>query len=302
MKAVTLKTESLLRRAGILRLSSKTISDGIRSGNFKSVYRGRGIEFSGVREYLRGDDVRSIDWNVTARMGRAFVKQFEEDRELILFLIVDSSLSMHSGSTGKSRLYTACEVAALSAFAAEQTASPVGGVIFDQDISFCCEPKSGRDQVLMLLSKYDSVLEAMNSKGKTKKGSDLERALKCASMILKKRALVLVISDFRTTGYEKSLALLGSKHDVVAVCVTDPSDLELPDVGSIPFIDMESGFTQRLPTNSVAFRRSWRDSCRQRIERWQNICYRRGVIPLEISTEDDSALRLNQFFSLREGQ
>ncbi len=302
MKDKTVSAESFLRRASSLRLSSKVISDGIRSGSFRSVYRGRGIEFSGVREYLRGDDVRSIDWNVTARMGKAFVKQFEEDRELVLFLIVDASLSMGTGSFGKTRLYTACEVASLCAFAAEHTGSPVGLVVFDGDISFCCEPKAGREQVMLLLSRLDGVLSNDFGKDGRSKGSALERALRGASLLLKKRSLVLVVSDFRTAGYEKSLGVLSSKHDVVAVRVTDSMDLELPDVGCVPFVDLESGFKQRLPTNSVAFRRAWRDDNRQRLERWQAQCIRRGAVPLEISTEDDCVQRLNQFFSMREGQ
>ncbi|MBE6350110.1 MAG: DUF58 domain-containing protein [Spirochaetaceae bacterium] len=300
MQEINLDTASLVRRANTLRLSSKILSDSIRSGNFRSMNKGRGIEFSGVREYLRGDDVRSIDWNVTARLGKTFVKQFEEDRELVLFVIVDASLSMQSSSVGKNRLVLACETAALSAFAASQLGSPVGGAIFDGDIVFSVEPKIGRDQVMLLLSKFDSTLEAACSDNRKKNtGSVLEKALRGAAQLLKKRSLILVISDFRTTGYEKSLTALGAKHDVVAIRIADALDTELPELGSIPFEDPESGFIQRLPTGSVSFRRAWRDAARNRVERWQSLCYKRGIMPVVFSSDCDPAQELQHFFSTR---
>lgn len=296
-----LNADSLLRKSQSLHLASKTIADSMKSGAFKSFFRGRGIEFSGVREYLRGDDVRSIDWNVTARMGKAFVKQFEEDRELVLFLVIDASLSMQTGASKNSRIYTACETAALAAFAASHTNSPVGYVVFDGDISFSCEPKAGKDQVPLLLSKLENLLQqSQNGTQKTPKGSVLDKALKGTAKMLRKRSLVLIVSDFRVAGYEKSLAILGMRHDVVALRITDPSDTELPDLGSVLFEDSETGITQHLPTNSVAFRRAWRENGRNSLERWQTECTRRGVYPLEISTESDPAQRLQFFFSARE--
>lgn len=296
-----LNADSLLRKSQSLHLASKTIADSMKSGVFKSFFRGRGIEFSGVREYLRGDDVRSIDWNVTARMGKTFVKQFEEDRELVLFLVIDASLSMQTGTSKNSRLYTAFETAALAAFASSYTNSPVGYVVFDGDISFSCEPKTGKDQVPLLLSKLENILqESQKGNISTPKGSVLDKALKGTTKMLRKRSLVLIVSDFRVAGYEKSLAILGMRHDVGALRITDPSDTELPDLGGILFEDSETGLTQHLPTNSVAFRRAWRENGRNSFERWQTECTRRGVYPLEISTEHDPAQRLQFFFSARE--
>lgn len=293
---------SLVRRAGTLRLSSKIISDSMRSGSFRSLSRGRGIEFSGVREYLRGDDVRAIDWNVTARMGRTFVKQFEEDRDLILFVIVDTSLSMQTGSGPKSRLYSACETAALMSFAAAYAGGPVGGVLFNQDITFSSEPRNGRDSVMLLLSRFDEALDAAVSGGNTTApGSALDKALKGAALLLKKRSLVIVISDFRTTGYERSLGMLSRRHDVIAVRITDTSDSDLPEIGTLPFIDMESSYSVRLPTSSMAFRRAWKEAESRRVERWQTECGRRNVKTLCISTLDDPAQNLQRFFAGREG-
>ncbi|AEE17512.1 DUF58 domain-containing protein [Treponema brennaborense] len=293
-------SRSLIRRAGKLRLASKTFADSMKSGSFRSVYRGQGVEFSGVREYLRGDDVRAIDWNVTARMGKPFVKLFEEERELVLFLIVDASASMLTGSGDSSRIRTACEACALAAFAAEQTGSPVGAVLFDGDIRFSCEPKSGRDQVMLVLSAFDDALASGPSDAAA--GSALDKALKGAARLLKKRSLVLVVSDFRVAGYEKPLAVLSAKHDVVAVRITDPLDTDIPEMGCVPFQDPESAAVVQLPTTFTAFRRAWREDGRARVERWQTACVRRGAVPLVMSTAEDPAQSLVRFFAVREGR
>src|SRR5574344_1216575 len=151
--------ESLVRRAALLRLTARSLADSMRSGGFRSLYRGQGIEFNGVREYLPGDDVRTIDWNVTARMDKPYVKLFEEERELPVFLVIDRSLSMNTGSAGRSRLQTACETGALLTLAAEQNQSPVGAVFFDGKIGFSCAPKSGKDRAMLLLTHFDDIPE-----------------------------------------------------------------------------------------------------------------------------------------------
>lgn len=303
--------DSLVRRASALRLASGTLTDSFRSGAFKSMQKGQGIEFHGVREYLMGDDVRSIDWNVTARMGRPYVKQFNEDRELVLFVIVDASLSMETGQGKRSRLYTACEAAALTAFAASNGGGPVGGVIFAGDILFSREPKPGRDQVMLFMSLFDGVLQGNKKKGTgqfvdemLKKrgvvGSCLDKALKGAASLLKKRSLILIFSDFRTTDYEKSLALLSSRHDVVAVRISDSGDEKLATLGTVPFMDPESGSIESLPTSSAGFQQAWKTANANRVERWQNLCYRRGAKTLMLSTDEDPLIGLQRFFSVRD--
>lgn len=285
--------ETLAACASKLRLLSKGIADGMKTGSLKSMYRGHGIEFSGVREYFRGDDVRSIDWNVTARMGRPYVQLFDEERELILFFVIDRSLSMYTGSSEKTRLSIATEAAALLTFAAEQSSSPIGAVFFDGETSFSCEPKSGKDQAMLIISRLDDVPE------KTVTGSVLTKAIRGTARMLKRRSLVFIFSDFRTTGYESELARLATKHDVVAMCITDKTDSELPEAGAIPFYDIESENKITLPTAASSFRRAWRDACDQRLERWKSVCLRRGVIPVTMSTEDDPVQVLSRFFSER---
>lgn len=303
---------SLVKRASSLHLSTRALSESLRSGSFRSLYKGRGIEFSGVREYFPGDDVRSIDWNVTSRMGRPFVKQFEEDRELVLFLVVDASLSMTTGGgkKGRSRLYAGCEVAALMALAAALGGGSVGGVIFDGNILYSHRPQAGRNQVLSFLNQLENVLasgdgeqragQRENQLAAASIGSNLDKALRGAASLLKKRALVLVVSDFRTAGYQRDLAILSSRHDVVAIRISDPVDSQLEGMGSLPFADPESGDRCILPTSSSSFQQAWREANRNRVERWQDQCYRRGAWPLVVSTQDDVAAVLQRFFSVRE--
>lgn len=317
-----LHNQSLVKRAANLHLASRTLFESLRSGSFKSLYKGRGIELSGVREYLPGDDVRSIDWNVTARMGRPFVKLFEEDRELVLFLVVDASLSMATGGgkRGRSRLYTGCEAAALMALAASFGGGSVGGVIFDGDILYSHKPKSGGSHALLFLRQLENVLTSSlgidfsrtgegcgsslgggkNQLGRATVGSSLNKALRGAASLLKKPSLVLVISDFRTAGYQQDLAILSSRHDVITLRITDPVDSQLEGVGSLPFVDPETGYKQVLPTSSAAFQRGWKDADRKRMERWQASCYRRGAVPLQVSTQEDVVVALQRFFSARD--
>lgn len=317
-----LHSQSLVKRAASLHLASRTLFESLRSGSFKSLHKGRGVELSGVREYLLGDDVRSIDWNVTARMGRPFVKLFEEDRELVLFLVVDASLSMATGGgkKGRSRLYTGCEAAALMALAASQGGGSVGGVIFDGDILYSHKPKSGNGHALLFLKQLENVLtgsggtgfskegeeggssfgEEKNQLGRATVGSSLNKALRGAASLLKKTSLVMVISDFRAAGYQQDLAILSSRHDVITVRITDPVDSQLEGMGSLPFVDPETGYKQVLPTSSAAFQQGWKDANRKRIERWQASCYRRGAVPLQVSTQEDVAVALQRFFSARE--
>src|SRR5574344_455748 len=284
---------ALARRATLLHLSAISLAEEMRSGTFKSLYHGQGVEFSGVRDYLRGDDVRSIDWNVTARMGKPFVKLFEEERELTVFLVVDHSLSMNTVSGNRTRLEVAMECASLLSLASLQNASPVGAVLFNGEITFSCAPKAGRDQVLMLLTHFD---ECANN---TVNRSALDTALQGAGKLLHKRSLVFVISDFRTSLWEQPFARLCAKHDVVAMRVTDPIDEALPSIGSVPFVDTETGFRSVLPTSSSQFKHVWYADNNKRIDDWRDTCLRHGGIPVVIRTDSDPAVELTHFFASR---
>jgi uncharacterized protein (DUF58 family) len=285
--------DSLSKKASALRIASVKLADSLKSGSFRSLYRGQGIEFSGVREYLRGDDVRAIDWNVTARMCRPYVKMFEEEHELQIFLIVDRSFSMFTGAGKKSRYETAAEAAALITMAAEVNASSIGAVIFDGKIRFSCTPESGRKRTMLLLTRLDEIDEG----GIT--GSVLGNALTGAGRMLKKRSLVFIFSDFRSTAWVNPLAFLAQKNDVIAVRITDPSDNELPEMGTVPFTDCETGKRLVLPTSSSSFRNAWRAGNRKILVKWQEACMKHGVMPLTISSEEEPVRVLSNFFARR---
>jgi len=285
-----MQSSYIAERARYLKLAALSVSEGMRSGSFRSCFRGQGMDFDGVREYERGDDIRSIDRNVTARSGRAFVKLYREERELTVFLVVDLSLSMDTGAGTATRREKALECAALIAFAAEQNAHPVGAVAFDGVSGTVFRPRSGRDQVLSILTSLDH-----GKRGSP--GSVLSGALAGASRVLRSRSLVVIVSDFRTTGYEKALGILARRHDVLAVRITSPVDFELPDAGFVPFVDPETGVHASFATGSAGFREQWDREGRESIDRWRHACARRGVSPLVLSTEDDAARVLSLFFS-----
>lgn len=283
----------LAQRASSLRLSAIALAENMRNGSFKSLYRGQGIEFSDVREYLHGDTVRSIDWNVTARMGRAFIKQYEEDREFSVFLILDCSRSMELGSS-LTRLEAATEAAALLLLACEHNAGAIGAVFFDGKIQFSCPPKAGRENSMMILSKLDKLTTIEESEKSD--GSVLSNAIQGAAKLLKKRSLVFILSDFRSAKWEKPFAQLAQKHDVVAVRITDPSDTELAEMGTIPFYDAESKKKSVFPTLSRRFKAEWREANQKRTEQWKDFCAKHGASPLTLSTEEDAVIVLQRFF------
>lgn len=282
--------DSLSQKANYLRVAARKLADSMKSGGFRSLYRGQGIEFAGVREYLRGDDVRAIDWNVTARMGKPFVKMFEEQHELQIFLIVDRSASMFTGSKNKVKYETAAETAALMALCGELNESPVGAVFFDGSIHFSCTPKAGREHTMLLLSKLDEVYEMQN-------GSALGNAITGAVKMLKHHSLVFVISDFRSAGWEEPFKRLCQKNDVAAIQITDSTDWELPDVGAFEFADNETNVHFVLPTSNENFKSAWRDYYRKRTAKIESFCARHGAGFVSISTEEDVVRQLLNFFA-----
>lgn len=292
-----MQIDRLSKRASLLKIKAASLAENLKNGGFKSVFRGQGIEFSDVREYFAGDNVRSIDWNVTARMGKPFVKQYDEDRELNVFLILDCSESMMSGSGGKSRLAQALETSALLLLAAEQNSGAVGAVFFDGEIKFSCPPKSGEKNTMMILSKLEKLESGeFDEENVSVPGSVLPNAVAGAAKILKRRSLVFVISDFRASKWQDDFARLSQKHDVVAVKITDKSDFELPEIGTAAFFDVESGKRASFPTSSKKFKQAWSQDNRKRTDKWQDFCAKHGAFPLTISTAEDAAIALTRFF------
>lgn len=285
--------ESLIKKALYLRLMAEDIAEGMKSGNFRSLYRGQGIEFAGVREYNRGDDIRTIDWNVTARMGRPYIKIFEEERELQIFLIVDSSRSMQleNATDRRTKYAAAAETAALVAIAAEINACPTGAVFFDGAINFSAEPALGKENTMQILNHLDRLPPSPVS------GSVLPNAITAAAKVLRKRTLVFILSDFRCADWEKPLINLAQKNDVIAINLHDAADEELPSLGTVKFMDVETGRKMSLPSSSTAFKKEWRNYNEMNQNRWQDFCIKHGIMPVVLDTKTEPVQVLNQIFA-----
>ena len=285
--------ESLIKKALYLRLMAEDIAEGMKSGNFRSLYRGQGIEFAGVREYNRGDDIRTIDWNVTARMGRPYIKIFEEERELQIFLIVDSSRSMQleNATDRRTKYAAAAETAALVAIAAEINACPTGAVFFDGAINFSAEPALGKENTMQILNHLDRLPPSPVS------GSVLPNAITAAAKVLRKRTLVFILSDFRCADWEKPLINLAQKNDVIAINLHDAADEELPSLGTVKFMDVETGRKMSLPSSSTLFKKEWRNYNEMNQNRWQDFCIKHGIMPVILDTKTEPVQVLNQIFA-----
>ena len=281
-------------KAKMLRLSSFAVARGMRTGMFRSFFRGRGIEFDSVRQYQYGDDVRAIDWNVSARTGKTYVKTFAEERDMALFLVLDASLSMHTGTGRKTRLDQALESAALLAFAAEQLPCPVGGVVFGGETGTFRRPAEGPDNVLSLLHAFESFRTDAP-------GSALSEALRGCLPLLPPSSLVVVLSDFRVSGFRQALEQLAGRHRVIAVRITDPSDFSVPGGGVVRFQDPETGACMPCRPDGFAFRSAWEKDGKENAAWWRSLCLRSGVFPFSLSVDSDAAAALSSFFASNAG-
>ena len=226
----------VFRKVRRIEIRTKGLVDAAFAGQYSSAFRGQGMEFAEVREYQWGDDVRAIDWNVTARMGHPYVKIYDEERELTLLLIVDASGSQSFGSADRFKGEMAAEISAVLSFLAIRNNDRVGALFFTDRIEKFVPPRKGKRHVLRLIRE----ILAFRPEGR---GTDIGLALEYACRILKRRAIVMVISDFRAGGYEPALRVAGRQHDVVAVTLVDPRERALPEVGLIELEDAETGAT-----------------------------------------------------------
>ena len=274
--------DSLLKKASYLRIIAKDLADVMKAGNFSSLYKGQGVEFAGVRDYIRGDDVRNIDWNVTARMGHPYIKIFDEERELQIFIIVDSSASMQQENSNEKNKYSvAAEAAALITMAAEINACPIGAVFFDGEIQFSCKPQSDKENTMKILNHLDKLPEVQNN------GSALGSAINGAGKLLKTRSLVFILSDFRTSDWERPLISLAHKNNVIALRLQDSYQEELPEIGTVVFEDIESNLKMELPTSSEQFKKAWKNYNTQHKERWEDFCIKHGILPVVMETKNE---------------
>jgi uncharacterized protein (DUF58 family) len=282
----------VLKKVRRLEIRTRRLVDESLAGSYHSVFKGRGMEFAEVRSYQPGDDVRTIDWNVSAKMGDTFVKTFTEERELTVMLVVDASASGRFGTAASTKLETAAEIGALLAFSAIRNNDRVGLLLFTDRVERFVAPRKGREHGLRVLRE----LLAFETAGR---GTDIRGALDVLRRVVTKRAVVFLISDFQDTGYDRTLRVVNRKHDLVAIAISDPREETLPDVGLLALYDAETGEPVLVDTGSARVRRAFSDRARRAREGSRALLQRAGVDTLDVSTGTDYDGALVRFFRER---
>jgi len=285
--------KELARRIRYIQIrTSKAVND-VLAGQYESVFRGRGMEFEEVREYLPGDEIRSIDWNVTARMGHPYVKRFVEERELTVVFLVDLSASGAFGSVARMKNEVAAELAALIAFAAVKNNDKVGLIVFTDTVELFIPPKKGTTHILRLIRE---LLYFTPRQVRT----DITSGLDYLGRVTHKRAVVFLISDFLTSGFEKTMGVLGKRHDLIAVSVTDPREVSLPNVGLVELEDAETGELITIDTGSAGVRRQYEELGRERAARLKQLFASMAIDHIAVRTDADYVREIVRFFRARE--
>ncbi len=284
--------KDLLRRIRRLEITTRRLVNDVFAGQYHSVFKGRGMEFSEVREYMPGDDVRAIDWNVTARMGKPYVKRFTEERELTVMLLVDHSGSGHFGSSGRTKEELAAEVAALLAFSAIRNNDRVGLIAFTDRIEKFVPPKKGRQHVLRLIREI-LYLEPGG------RGTDIAHALHYLNQVTTRRTVAFLLSDFRDDDYLLPLEVASKRHDLIAFVLDDPRERELPKIGFVALRGLEDGEEFVIDTSSGAARTALHDGWMRDRQTLVGELGRRGLDFVTLSTNVPYAPKLMAFFRER---
>jgi uncharacterized protein (DUF58 family) len=282
-----------LRQAKRIQIRTRRLVDGLFAGPYHSVFKGHGIEFAEVREYIPGDDVRMIDWNVTARLGHPFVKRYVEERELTVMLLVDVSASGRFGSVARQKTEIAIELAALLALAASRNHDRVGLILFSDRIERFVAPQKGKNRALRLI--YETLALAPQGRG-----TDLAGALDYLHRVTPRRAVVFVISDFLASDYERQIRLIHRRHDLVPICIADRREQELPDVGLLALADLETGQPVLVDTGSARVRAFYKAQWLERQSALRRLFQRLGLDLIEVTTDQSYVQALLRFFHLRE--
>jgi len=282
----------ILKKVRKIEIKTKGLSKHIFSGEYHSAFKGRGMSFSEVREYNYGDDVRNIDWNVTARTGDAHIKVFEEDRELTVMLLLDISQSSSFGSVKQFKSELIAELSAVIAFSAITNNDKVGAILFSDEVEKYIPPKKGKKHILRIIR------EIIYFKPESK-GTNLEKALIYLNNIQKKKAIVFVLSDFMTQGYEAALSIASKRHDIIGLHIYDNLEKELPNLGLITAFDAETGDKVILDTSSSKVRKNYNDWFESNVNYYDSTFNRYRADHISISTSDDYVKLLLQFFKKR---
>ena len=288
-----METSEIIKKVRKIEIKTRGLSSNIFAGQYHSAFKGRGMAFSEVREYQFGDDVRDIDWNVTARFHRPYVKVFEEERELTVMLLIDVSGSLDFGTQKQMKRDMVTEIAATIAFSAIQNNDKIGVVFFSDKIEKYIPPKKGRKHILYIIR------EMLDFHPESKR-TDIKQAVEFLSSVQKRRTTAFILSDFYVRNdFQQSLQIANRKHDVVAIQVYDQRARELPDVGLMKVVDAETGFEQYVDTSSKRLRESYRKYWQSRQSQLMETFNKSNVDNVSIATSEDFVKALLVLFKQR---
>ncbi len=285
--------QEVMQQIRRIQIRTSHVVNDILAGQYESVFKGQGMEFKEVREYVPGDDIRMIDWNVTARTNHPYVKILAEERELTVMLVVDASGSGRFGSVGRFKNELAAELCAVLAFSAIKNNDKVGLIIFTEDVELYVPPSKGRKHVLRVIRE----VLYFEPKGR---GTGIPHALRFMSGVIKRRAVAFLVSDFMEDDYEIALRIANKRHDIIAVTVSDPREESLPEVGLMALHDPETGSEVMVNTNDAKFRRRYEVAARERIKAREDIFQRTRVDAIHVRTDKSYVQELYRFFRMRE--
>ena len=285
-------TKEILKKVRKIEIKTRRLSDHIFSGEYHTSFKGRGMTFSEVRQYQYGDDVRAIDWNVTARYNEPYIKVFEEERELTMMLMVDCSGSESFGTQNQLKSEVVTEIAATLAFSSTQNNDKVGLILFSDEIELFIPPKKGKSHVLRIIR------ELIEFKPKSQK-TDLAQALKFLSGVMKKKAIVFLVSDFMTDDYEHTLKIAAKKHDVTGIRVYDKREESLPNLGLVNMLDAETGKTMLVDTSSKSVRRSYEEDYHNNVKYYKSVFSKCGAGTVNSRVDESYVTKLLGYFKAR---
>ncbi|MBL4662347.1 MAG: DUF58 domain-containing protein [Flavobacteriaceae bacterium] len=285
-------TKELLKKVRKIEIKTRRLSDHLFGGGYHSTFKGRGMTFSEVRQYQFGDDVRSIDWNVTARYNEPFVKVFEEERELTMVLMVDISASELFGTKTQFKNEIITEIAATLSFSAMQNNDKIGLILFSDQIELFIPPKKGKFHVLRIIR------ELIEFKPQSKK-TDISQALKYLSSVIKKKAIVFVLSDFITEGYHDTLKIVARKHDVTGIRIYDRHEETIPNLGMVQMQDEETGELMLVNTGAKGVRRNYNAYYRERVTEFNESFMKSGAGVLSCRVDESYVKKLLGYFKRR---
>ncbi len=289
-----METSELLKKVRKIEIKTKGISNELFSGEYHSAFKGRGMSFSEVRDYQYGDDVRNIEWNVTARTGIPHVKVFEEERELTLMLVVDGSASSFFGTRSMTRNDLITEICAVLGFSAINNNDKVGLILFSKEIDLYIPPKKGRKHILRIIRELIDHRPA-------KSGTDIAFALQYLNNVVKKRSICFLLTDFYSDSFDQALQVTARKHDFIGVHLFDPFEKELPKAGLIQLADLEKGDLQLIDTSDPNTRKVHAQSFQEKIDVLSSSFRRCGSDIIHLQTGQSYIMALHRFFKKRAG-